>query len=88
MLGGPQYAIGHGDQGDVFTDRLEVPDLILIESIDFAFFVIHFHRPAMPSDPSDAFGTPFQSIREIEGGRIRQVFLAVIDHQPLLPKVG
>ena len=67
--------------------RLKAPNLILIESIRFAFFVIDFNRPAMASDARDAPGLPGQDVGEKERGRIGKVGLLMIDDQPLLPKV-
>ena len=42
----------------------------------------------MASDTGDAFGRPRQSIRDKEDGRVRQILVAVIDHQPLFPQVA
>ncbi len=67
--------------------RLEVPDLILIESIRFAFFVIDFNRPAMASDARDPPGLPVELVGEEVGGGIGKVRFLVVDDQPVLPKV-
>ena len=50
--------------------RLKVPDLILIESISFALFVIDFNGPAVTSDARDARRLPVQFVRDKERGRI------------------
>ena len=70
----------------MFTDRVEIPDLILIEAIGLAFFVIHFHGPAMASNTGDAPRLPLQPIGNEEAGCIRQVRLGVVDGQSLLAK--
>ena len=67
--------------------RLKIPDLILIQSINFALFVRDFNGPAVTSDARDALGVPVQSVGDKERGRIRQVGLAVVDDSSLLPKV-
>ncbi len=69
------------------VDRVKVPDLILIESISFALFVIDFNRPAVASDARNALGLPVQFVGQKEHSRIRKIRLAVIDDQAVLPKV-
>jgi hypothetical protein len=68
-------------------DRLKIPDLILIQSISFALFVIDGNGPAVTADARDAMSLPVQSSGEKERGRIRQVGLSVVDDSSLLPKV-
>src|SRR5947208_12001052 len=67
--------------------RLEVPHLILIQPLRFAFFVIDFNGPAMASDAGEPPSLPVQFVRDEIGGRIREISLAMIDDQALLPKV-
>ena len=81
MWGGAHQRIGHGHQGDVFTDRREVPYLILREPVGLAFLVIDFHRPAMPSDAGEGGGVPGEAIGDEEPGGIRQVLLLVVEDQ-------
>jgi hypothetical protein len=58
--------------------RLKVPDLILIEAIHFALFVIDFNGPAMASNARDAMGLPAQFVGDEEYGSIRKVRLSVV----------
>ena len=67
--------------------RLEVPYLILIQPIRFPLFVIDFNGPAMASDAGEPPSLPVQFVRDEIGGRIREISLAMIDDQALLPKV-
>ena len=67
VLGCSQQAIGDGDQCEMPRYRLKVPDLILIESISFALFVIDFNGPAVTSDTGDPLGLPVQFIRHYQG---------------------
>ena len=67
--------------------RLKIPDLILIQSINFALFVIDFNGPAVASDARDPLGLPVQLVGHQEHGGIRKVGLSVVDDQALLPKV-
>src|SRR6266699_2871450 len=67
--------------------RLEVPHLILIQPLRFAFFVIDFNGPAMASDAGEPPSLPVQLVRDEIGGRIRESSLAMIDDQALLAKV-
>ncbi len=71
----------------MFLRRLEIADLILIEPIGFALLVIDFIGPAMASDSRDAECVPIQTIGHEELAGVRQVGLAMIEHQPLLPEV-
>jgi hypothetical protein len=87
VLGCSQQAVGDGDQRDMPISRVKVPDLILIESISFALFVIDFNGPAVASDARDALGLPVQFVGHQEHGVIRKVGLSVVDDQALLPKV-
>lgn len=47
---------------------LKVPNLVLIEPIRFALFVIDFNGPAMTSDAGDPPSLPFQLITEVVNG--------------------
>ena len=79
MLGCSQETVGHGDQGDMFFNRLEIPYLMLIETFGLAFFMIDFNRPAMASNSGDATRLPIQAIRNKQARGIRQVGLLVVD---------
>ena len=79
VLGCSQQAVGDGDQRDMPVYRLKVPDLILIESISFALFVIDFNGPAVASDARDPGGLPVQLVGDEEHGGIGKVGLAVVD---------
>ena len=40
VLGGPQHAVGNGNQGDMSFDSAKAPHLILVQPFRFAFLVI------------------------------------------------
>ena len=79
VLGCSQSTVGDGDEGDMPVERRKIPDLILIQAINFALFVIDFNGPAVTSAARDALGWPVQSVGDKERGRSRQVSLAVVD---------
>ena len=79
VAGGSQYAIGDGDEGDMPVYRLKVPDLIFVEPIHFALFVIDLNGPAVTSNPSDPLGLPVQLVGDEEPGGVGQVGLTMID---------
>jgi hypothetical protein len=66
---------------------VNVPDLILIESISVALFVIDFNGPAVASDARETVGLPVQVVGHQARGRIWEVGLAVVDDQAVRPKV-
>jgi hypothetical protein len=49
---------------------VNVPDLILIESISVALFVIDFNGPAVASDARETVGLPVQVVGHQARGRI------------------
>jgi hypothetical protein len=51
VLGCSQHTVGHGHQGDMPFNRLNVPDLIVGQPVCFPFFVGDFNGPAVPPDP-------------------------------------
>jgi hypothetical protein len=79
MGSGSQQAVGDGDQRDMPGYRGKVPDLILIEALRFAFFVIDFNGPAMAADTRDTGGLPVQLVGDEEPGGIGEVGLAMVD---------
>ena len=79
MGSGAQQAVGDGDQRDMPGYRGKVPDLILIEALGFAFFVLDFHGPAMAADTREAGGLPMQLVGEEKQGTIGKVGLAMVD---------
>jgi hypothetical protein len=87
VWGCSQQAIGDGDQRDMPVYRVKVPNLILIESLSFALFVLDFNGPAVASDARDPLGVPVQSVGHQAHRGIRKVGLSVVDDQALLPKV-
>jgi hypothetical protein len=87
VLGCSQQAVGDGDQRDMPIYRLKVPDLILLESISFALFVIDFNGPAVASDARNPLGLTVQLVGHQEHGGIRKVGLSVVDDQAWFPKV-
>ena len=58
MLSCTQHAIDHGNQGDMSLDSVEAPQLVLIQPLSLAFFVIDFNGPAMTANTSDASCLP------------------------------
>jgi hypothetical protein len=87
VWGCSQQAIGDGDQRDRPRYRLNVPDLIRIESSSLALFVIDVNGPAVASETGDPLGLPVQFIGHQAHGRIRKVGLSGIDDHSLCPKV-
>ena len=79
MGGGAQQAVGDGDQRDMPGYRGKVPDLILIEALRFAFFVLDFNGPTVATDTRDAGGLPVQLVGDEEPGTIGEVGWAVVD---------
>src|SRR5512139_892892 len=65
----------------------EVPQLILIQPFGLAFLVIDFHRPAMASNAGDAGSMPGQAVANVKGWIVREIRLAIVDHQALSSKV-
>lgn len=47
-------------------NRLEVPQLILVQPFGLPLFMIDFNGPAVTSDAGDARRLPIQAVRDIE----------------------
>ena len=87
VLSGPQHAVGHGNQSDMSFDSAKAPHLILVQPFRFAFLVIDFNGPSMAANASDAFCLPTEAVADEIGRIVRQVRLAMVDHQTLFPIV-
>src|SRR3989337_1291374 len=62
MLGGAQQTVNLSDQGDMAFNRLEVPQLILVQPFGLAFFMIDFNGPAVAPDTGDARSLPPETV--------------------------
>ena len=86
MLCCTQYAIDHGNQGDMSFNGAEAPHLILVQPFGLAFFVIDFNRPAMTANAGDALCPPDQTVADVEGRFVLQVSLTMVNDQALFAK--
>ena len=65
----------------------ETPQLILIQPLSLAFFMIDFNGPPMAANASDAVCLPDQAVADEKGRVFRQVSLAVVDNKALFTKL-
>jgi hypothetical protein len=66
---------------------LEIPYLILVQPFLLALLVIDFNGPAVAIDACDPRRLPVQAVGHQEHGFVRQVSLAMVDHQAMFAKV-